>query len=207
MTLRTLHAFSALLITAFAALHLSNHLMGLTGAEAHIAFMQAVRKVYRQPVVETLLLLAVAFQIGSGLTLVARGWKHRRGWVPWLQAGSGAYLALFLLNHAGAVLGGRTLLGLDTNFHFAAAGFHAPPFQWFFAPYYFLGVLALFTHLGCALYWLLQSAATLRVRQAVLVLAMGTGLVVAFTLVLMLAGVLYPVQIPQEYLDTFRFGA
>jgi hypothetical protein len=25
--------------------------------------------------------------------------------------------------------------------------------------------------------------------------------------VLMLAGVLYPVQIPQEYLDTFRFGA
>lgn len=152
MTLRTLHGFSALLLVAYAAVHIANHLVGLAGIEAHIAFMRDFRSVYRIPVVEAMLLAAVAFQVYSGLTFVVRGWKQRQGLVPWLQAGSGAYLAFFFLNHVGAVLFGRTVLDLDTNFYFAAAGFHVPPFQYFFAPYYFLAVLALFTHLvQCAI--------------------------------------------------------
>lgn len=39
------------------------------------------------------------------------------------------------------------LNSVDTNFYFAAAGFHVPPNQLLFGPYYFLAVLALFTHL------------------------------------------------------------
>ena len=124
MSLRRLHALSALLLALFALVHLANHLAGLAGVETHRAVMQALRTVYRQPVVEALLLAVVSFQAVSGLVLVARGWKQRRGRIAWLQAGSGLYLAFFLLNHVGAVLAGRGLLGLDTDFHFAAAGFH-----------------------------------------------------------------------------------
>jgi hypothetical protein len=89
--------------------------------------------------------------------MVVSGWRRRRGAVSWLQAGAGAYLGFFLLVHVGAVLYGRVSLSLDTNFYFAAAGFHVPPFPYFFAPYYFLGVAALFTHLGAA-YWRAKSS-------------------------------------------------
>ena len=163
MTLRRLHALSAVLIVAFVCLHIANHLAGLAGAAAHIAFMEAARSVYRFRVVELTLLGCVAFQVVSGFTLVVRGWKQRHGFIPWLQAISGAYLSFFLVIHVGAVLFGRGMLNLDTNFYFAAAGFHVAPFQFFFAPYYFLGVVALFTHLGCAAYWHSQSPPLARV--------------------------------------------
>ena len=202
MTLRTLHGFSALLLVAYAAVHIANHLVGLAGIEAHIAFMRDFRSVYRIPVVEAMLLAAVAFQVYSGLTFVVRGWKQRQGLVPWLQAGSGAYLAFFFLNHVGAVLFGRTVLDLDTNFYFAAAGFHVPPFQYFFAPYYFLAVLALFTHLGCALYWQLQAKPRFA-RGVAVALPVVVGLAVSSLIVLSLAGVFYRVDIPPEYKATF----
>jgi len=198
MTLRKLHGFSALLLVAYAVVHIANHLVGLGGVEAHIAFMQSFRSVYRIPVIEAALLGAVALQIYSGLTFVVRGWKKRQGFMPWLQAGSGAYLAFFFLNHVGAVLFGRFALNLDTNFYFAAAGFYVSPFQFFFAPYYFLAVLALFTHLGCALYWQLQAKSQVA-RVVAVALPASLGFVVSLLIVLSLAGVFYPVQVPPEY--------
>lgn len=195
MTLRKLHGASALLIAVFACIHIANHLAGLGGVEAHISFMRAARLVYRIPIVEVLLLLAVAFQIYSGSIFVVRGWKQRKGFMPWLQAGSGAYLIFFFLNHVGAVLFGRTVLNLDTTFYFAAAGFHVPPFQYFFAPYCFLGVSALFTHLGCAFYWQFQSQAR-PARLLAVALPPSVGFVVSLLIVLSLAGVLYPVLVP-----------
>jgi hypothetical protein len=200
--LRRFHAYAAIVLVAYASVHIANHLVGLAGIEAHLAFMESFRTVYRNPVVEAVLLAAVAFQIYSGATFVVRGWRRRRGLIPWLQAGSGAYLALFFLNHVGAVLFGRTVLGLDTNFYFAAAGFHVPPFQFFFAPYYFLAVLALFVHLGCALYWQLEGR-TRRTRNLAVALPTAVGFAVSLAIVLMLAGAWYPVEVPPAYKATY----
>lgn len=198
MTLRKLHGLSALFIAAYAFIHVINHLVGLNGVESHIAFMRAARIVYRFPVVEAVLLMAIAFQIYSGTAFLIRGWKQRRGLISWMQAGSGAYLAFFFLNHVGAVLFGRAVLHLDTNFYFAAAGFYVPPFQFFFTPYYFLAVLALFTHLGCALYWQLQTESR-PVRVLAVALPPAVGSVVSLLIVLMLAGAYFPVQVPAKY--------
>jgi putative ABC transport system permease protein len=183
MTLRKLHALSAVLIAAFACLHIVNHLVGLSGVAQHIAFMEVARSVYRFPAVEPALLSCVAFQIVSGLTFVVRGWKQRNGFVPWLQAISGAYLSFFLVIHVGAVLFGRGVLHLNTNFYFAAAGFHVAPFQFFFAPYYFFAVVALFTHLGCAAYWHSQSRTRLA-RTLVVALPLGVGAIASPLIVL-----------------------
>lgn len=204
LKLRALHRASACVVGAFAALHLVNHLVGLAGIDRHVAFMQVARLVYRQPVLEALLLACVAFQAASGLWLVAAGWRAPatpRGRVAWLQAASGAYLAFFLVVHVGAVLFGRAVLGLDTRFHFAAAGLHVPPFQWFFAPYYGLAVFALFAHLGCAAWWRWER----RPRKAatLLALALGTGALIAVALVLLLAGRIHAFEVPAEYLRTY----
>jgi succinate dehydrogenase/fumarate reductase cytochrome b subunit len=202
MKLHTLHRTSAIFVGAFACLHVANHLASLAGIPSHIAFMEVARKLYRQPTVEFPLLLCVAFQVSSGLWLVIRGWKQRHGAVAWLQAISGVVLVFFLLVHVGAVLYGRTVLNLDTNFYFAAAGFHVPPNQFFFAPYYFLAVLALFTHMGCAAYWCLHTAPP-RTRAVAIVLPMVVGGAVSVLFVLSLAGKLHPVEVPAKYKATY----
>jgi hypothetical protein len=198
MTLRQLHGWSAWLVASYAGLHIANHLAGLAGIASHIAFMTAARAIYRLPLVEAVLLCAVTFLIGSGLAFVVRGWKQRQGFLQWLQAGSGAYLLFFFLNHVREIFLARYVAPVDTNFYFAASGFTLPPLRFFFAPYYFLAVLAVFTHLGCALYWQLQ-ARSRRAQMLAVALPTVAGGVIALLIVMSLAGVFYPVQVPPQY--------
>ena len=202
MNLRPLHRANAMLLGLFLAAHLANHLAALGGVGQHIAVMAALRHVYRGPAVEALLLAGVAVQVLSGLAQVVRGWRGRRGFVAWLQAGSGAYLALFLLIHVSAVLSGRAS-GLDTNFHFAAAGMFVAPFQWFFIPYYSLAVAALFSHLGCAFYWGALDAGAPALARRRLAGMIAAGVVLAAVSVSLLAGRIVPVHIPAPYLAKF----
>lgn len=199
MNSHTLHRLSACLIGTFIAIHLGNHLIALNGIDAHIAAMEALRDIYRQPLVELILLTCVAFQIISGLIFIKRRWGQRNDFYDRLQAMSGAYLAFFLLNHVGAVLLGRSLLDLDTNFYFAAAGLHVNPFQYFFVPYYFLAVVAIFCHLACAARWLLRERLTPQARDRISYIVMAVGIVVSCLIMLAMTGTLYPVEIPTEY--------
>lgn len=201
-TLRGVHRSSAMVIAAFAVAHVANHLVALSSIAAHIAFMETIRTVYRQRLVEAVLLSCVTLQMLSGSWMVLRGWKQRKGRVAWLQAASGAYLAFFLLVHVSAVLLGRGVLDLDTNFYFAAAGFSVQPYQYFFAPYYFLAVLALFSHLACAAYWSLENGSR-AARMLALSLPVAAGSAIALLIVLSLAGMLRQVDMPAKYMATY----
>ena len=204
LNLRRVHRASALLFVAFACAHIGNHLWALRGAAAHIELMDDLRLVYRHPLVEPLLLASAGFQCVSGWGLVVLGWRRRTGCLAWLQATSGAGLATFLLVHVTSVLYGRSVLGLDTNFYFAAAGLHAASSAWFFGPYYFLAVVSLFTHLGCALAWRVR-APPLQARRYVIGAAVLVGSATAISIVASLAGTTVPVVIPADYLS--RHGA
>ena len=203
MQLRSLHRGSAILFFGFVSMHIANHLASLHSVALHIAVMNTLRSLYRQPALELLILACVAFQAASGLVLVARGWATRSGFVARLQAVSGTYLAFFLLVHVAAVLYGRIFLQLDTNFYYAAAGLHVHPFEWFFAPYYFLAVLAFFAHTGCALYWRFRGSGP-NIGRAVLTSAIVVGFVVSSLITASLAGALEPVDIPSEYRATYE---
>jgi succinate dehydrogenase/fumarate reductase cytochrome b subunit len=201
--LHTLHRVSACLIGAFIAIHLFNHLLALGGIDAHISFMESFRRIYRISVVEVLLLGCVLFQICSGIFFIKSRWGKRQGFYEKLQAISGGYLAFFLLNHVGAVLFSRTFFDLDTNFYFAAAGIHVTPFYYFFVPYYFLAVLAIFGHVACAFYWLSRKHLALQTRSRVGYAIISVGALTSLLIVLALSGVFYPVQIPAEYRATY----
>lgn len=202
MALHRLHALSAAVIAVFVFVHMANHLAGLAGATDHIAFMETARSVYRIRLIEWALLCCVAFQIVSGLTLFVRGWKQRHGFISWLQAIAGAFIAFFLIVHVGSVLFGRVALDLDTNFYFAAAGLHVAPFHFFFVPYYFLAVVALFTHVACAAYWRSGSHTSLA-RIIIVAIPSAIGVIVSLLIVLSLGGALFPVEIPAEYKATY----
>lgn len=186
-------------------LHLTNHFVGLAGQDRHIAFMQAVRPLYRNVIVEPVLLILFALQVALGLTMVVRGWRSRRGFVAWLQAGSGLYLAAFIALHVLAVLSGRAMLELDTDFRFAAAGFHVSEWPWYFWPYYTIAVAALFTHVGCAVYWNSVDR-SVRVARAALGVMFATGLLAGLLISSALAGALYLVDVPAAYRATYTGG-
>ena len=148
MILRRLHRLLAIGLAAFIVLHLANHLLILGGAELHLTVMKALRPLYRNPIVEPILLVGFLVQISLGLRLVwIRGWP-KRFW-PRLQSLSGLILSLFLAQHIGATLFTRwSLPELDTNTYWAASVVSRAPLSVYFIPYYILGIAALGIHLS-----------------------------------------------------------
>ncbi len=199
-----LHRLGARILGGFALLHLLNHLAALRGVAAHQQVLEVLRWFYRHPWVEPLLLLCVLAQVASGSRAAWAAWRApgRLGTVERIQVLSGLVLGSFLSIHASAVLAGRWLQGLDTNFHFAAAGLHIAPFGWFFAPYYFAGVSALGIHLACALWWRLAHRPAAQRRRAAWAVALA-GMACAAVLVALLAGWVVPVQVPAAYRASF----
>lgn len=193
-TIRVGHRLSAVLIGTFLVLHVANHLVGLLGQPAHIRFMQTIRPFYRNAVVEPLLLMLLAWQLISGIRLLLARRRNVDGLVAWLQIGSGAYLASFLIIHVFSVLVARYSLGLETDFSFAAAGLHSPTGIWFFAPYYAGSMLALFTHVGCATSWVLFPRNGVA-RHGWVIGAGVLGAVCGVLVVLSLSGAFYEVQL------------
>lgn len=204
---RRLHRAGGLVITFFALLHLGNHLLAWAGVPLHQQALEMLRLLYRQPLVEWALLLVLTTQLMTG---TARAWASWRAADPTpgkrtqlnLQAISGLVLGGFLMVHVAAVLAGRHMLQVDTNFYFAAAGLHSP-WVWFFAPYYFLGVCALGVHLGCVAQARMppQPSALRRVLPG---LVMVVGLLLAGLLVALMAGGLVEVRIPAHYLVPYQ---
>lgn len=146
--MRTIHYYSGILIAVFVSLHLFNHVSSLFGAATHIEVMNSLRVFYRNPIAETLLLGAVLVQIGSGLRLFRATRQTATTGFDKLHRWTGLYLAIFFVIHLSAVLGGRYLLHLDTNFYFGVAGLNTFPFNLFFVPYYGLAILSFFGHVA-----------------------------------------------------------
>lgn len=145
---KKLHYFSGLTITVFVALHLFNHLISIWGIDKHIEWMISLRLFYRNLFVEIILLSAVVIQIVSGLKLFFVSRKAVVSMMDKLHVWSGLYLAFFLVIHVAAVMVGRFVLHLDTNFYFGAAGVNSFPFNLFFIPYYALAILSFFGHIA-----------------------------------------------------------
>ena len=193
--IRIAHRVSAVLLAIFLAVHLLNHVAALWGIAAHIDFMEGARLVYRSPALEPMLLAAVLVQIVTGVEQVRAGWGTRRGFWQRTQAVSGLYLAFFLANHTFWVLVARFGYGLDSNFYLAATFLTISPLPILFAPYYAMGVFALFAHLACAAHFRIHGKTGDRVGQAFI----ACGAVLAGVIVAVFMGAFYDIHLPPAY--------
>lgn len=194
--IRHFHRWIAFALCCFLLLHLGTHLAAIWGPQAHGEMLLAVRPLYRAAWLEPLLLLAFIVQIGLGARLLVHRWPDRRSSVwSWLQIGSGVIIAIFVLMHAGAALAARHLAGLDTNFYWPAGTLAIAPLKYGFAPYYALGVSAVFVHLAAALHFNGRAAAAPFVATA--------GVLLALLLVLIFSGAFYTIELPDTYRDYF----
>ena len=198
--------FDRLLLTIlllFFTLHIVNHLMIISGATVHIAIMEKLRLLYRFPVFELLLIIAVALQTRAGIRQLRRFPTNKVRGPFRVLTWSGLYLIAFVIIHMSSVYIGRIVMGFDTNLYFAAAGYRVFPFNLFFYPYYFVAVFAAFAHLGAVL-WLRKRAQQPVMARRLLWGAMAIGLCAAIIITLGISGVLTPFEIPGAYLDTYR---
>lgn len=201
MSLRAAHRVLGCIVGLFVVMHLANHAALFWGLEQHLRIQELLKPIYRNPIIEPLLLLAFAAQIGVGVRLLIRfGWPRR----PWarLQVISGAVLALFLMQHISAALLTRLIkTEIDTNIYWAAAVVSRIEFALYFTPYYALGIFALFLHLAAFI--------ALRYRKpwgAGTII--GTGGVFSLAIVSALSGAFFQIKLPiqyQTYLDDFWF--
>ncbi len=188
-----LHRASALLLLAFAAAHVFNHLAAVDSLAAHVSVQNVLRTVYRQPVIEVLIVIAALSQVWTGWKLVSRARQQRTTAMGNLQILAGSYLGMFFLSHlTGVFISGRLIQHVDTTFAWATGGPHGlltNPRSPEFIPYYSLAVLVVFVHAAAAARWtlvpVLGAPGAQRASYAVVVL----GIVVTALLLLPMAGI------------------
>jgi hypothetical protein len=148
------HGVSALaILLLFVAPHITNHLAGFWNGSVHIEIMNAVRRVYRDDIVQPLLLTLIGFQILTGTVLVGRRMRMPSDFFGTVQTICGVYVGVYILAHVTAVFAAR-YAGTDTNW------------TWLTTPHdsmlvslsnlrlishYWVGPIAIVAHVACGL--------------------------------------------------------
>jgi len=194
------HRILAAGLGIFIISHLIIHLMAIAGAEVHIVVLESSQWLYRNWLIEPLLVIAIIGQICVGAKLLWRRWKQpQKGFWGWAQILSGGYLAFFLIIHSSAALSTRYITGLDTNFYWAASTLNIYPLQYFFIPYYFFGILSVFLHLAAVVFFRWADKGVV-VSRSILAL----GIVIALLIPATFSGAFYDIDLPLKYIEYFE---
>jgi hypothetical protein len=152
---RVVHGLTATLLVLYVLFHITNHLFGLIGPDAHAAVMKIGRVVYRSRIGEPLLVAAMLFQIGTGLYLAWRWSAAPQGFHRTYQVASGAYLSLYILGHMNSVfVYARSFLHIQTDWNFgigAPTGLIHDAWNIRLLPHYALGVFFVLSHIASGL--------------------------------------------------------
>ena len=148
---RVVHGVTAAILILYVLFHVTNHLFGLVGPDAHADVMKIGRVVYRSAVGEPLLAAAMLFQICTGLYLAWYWSAAPQGFHRTYQVASGAYLSLFILGHMNSVfIYARSFLGIQTDWNFAIgapSGLIHDAWNIRLLPHYTLGVFFVLSHI------------------------------------------------------------
>jgi hypothetical protein len=184
------HRCLAIVLGAFILSHLAVHLSALAGEAAHVATLDAVQWIYRNPVGESLLVIAILAQVITGVRRVR--WSRTGFWAR-AQILSGGWLVVFLILHTGAALYTHHIYGLETDFRWAAGSLSFVPIRYGFAVYYFLAVLAVFVHIAAAVHFGWR-----RAPRALVVSLPAAGALVGALIVATFSGMFYPIDVGED---------
>jgi hypothetical protein len=182
------HGISACaILLLFIGPHIVNHVTGFWNGPAHIEVMNAVRHIYRDDIVQPMLLALIGFQILSGTALVRRRMGMPSDLPGTVQTMSGVFVAIYFLAHMTAVFVARDA-GTDTNW------------SWLTRPnnsmlvslsnlrliaHYWVGPIAIFTHVACGLRMVMLQRDISPARADRVALALITAGVVTSSIILL----------------------
>jgi hypothetical protein len=156
--LRVAHGASALaILLLFVGPHIGNHLAGFWSGPVHIAIMNVARRVYRDDIVQPVLLALIGFQILSGTALVQRRMRMPNDFLGTVQTMCGAYIGVYFLAHMTAVFAARHA-DIDTNWAWLTRpndSLLASLLKLRLLAHYWVGPMAIVAHFACGLRWIL----------------------------------------------------
>jgi len=209
---KKLHRLTAYILIVFVVTHLGNHLFLIAGRDIYNSVQKILNTVYRNPILEPILIIAISFQVLSGLKMAISSLRRkpkrpfwRRQFWEKAQIISGFAFAYFIIEHLAALAGVRWFNpNLETAFYWPASVMNGAPFTYYFVPYYFLGVLAVMTHMGIGLRFVALRKGK---RQLGNILGIGSiilGGLFGVVIVLSLAGTFYDITLPPEWIDYLK---
>jgi hypothetical protein len=184
------HGVSALaILLLFVGPHIGNHLAGFWGGPAHIAIMNVVRRVYRDDIIQPVLLALIGFQILSGTALVRRRMRMPSDFFGTVQTMCGGYIGVYLLAHMTAVFAARHA-GTDTNWAWLTRPNDSLLFSLFelrLIAHYWVGPIAIVAHVACGLRWVLlqrdiSPATTNRIAWALIAVGVVSSSIILLAL-------------------------
>jgi hypothetical protein len=150
------HGVSAsAILLLFIGPHIVNHLAGFWNGSVHIAVMNVVCHVYRDDIVQPVLLALIGFQILSGTALVRRRMRMPSDFLGTVQTMSGVFVGVYFLAHMTAVFATRHA-GTDTNWIWLTRPNDSmlvslSPSNLRLLAHYWVGPIAIFAHVACGL--------------------------------------------------------
>jgi hypothetical protein len=150
------HGVSAsAILLLFIGPHIVNHLAGFWNGSVHIAIMNVVRRIYRDDIIQPVLLALIGFQILSGTALVRRRMRIPSDFLGTVQTMSGVFVGVYFLAHMTAVFATRHA-GTDTNWIWLTRPNDSmlvslSPSNLRLLAHYWVGPIAIFAHVACGL--------------------------------------------------------
>ncbi len=182
------HGVSAsAILLLFIGPHIVNHAAGFWNGPVHTEIMNAARRVYRDDIVQPILLALIGFQILSGTILVRRRMRMPSDIFGTVQTMSAVFVGVYFLAHMTAVFAARHA-GTDTNW------------SWLTRPndsmlvslsnlrliaHYWVGPIAIVAHVACGLRWVLLQRDVSPATTNRIALALITVGVVASSIILL----------------------
>jgi len=205
--LRKAHRYNAIFLFVFIVVHMVTHLSGVFGIETYNRVQDAFRIVYRNPIVETVLLISITGQLFIGAYLLVRRIRAKgvKGFWGWLQVISGGVFFVFMAQHLYSLGMARLYFGLDTNFYWPASVMSGPWFIYYFAPYYVLGVFALFAHIGAGVRFALMDNGSPVLAHRIGISFLAVGALISLAIPPIIAGAFFQIELPQEWIDYLKF--
>jgi hypothetical protein len=190
---RVIHGVSGALILCFILFHLTNHLFGLVGPDAHASIMHMGRKIYRATFIEPVLVLLLLFQVASGVRLAWRWSGLDSDAQRIFQIGSGVYLSVYIVTHLNsALVSARSVHKIDTNWDWASGapiGLIHDAWDIRLLPHYALGVFFIVGHLFSGLrVVMLAHDSRLAIANRIWIAGLGGGAVLATVIICALCG-------------------
>jgi hypothetical protein len=181
------HGVSALaILLLFVGPHIGNHLAGFWNGSVHIEIMNAARHVYRDDIVQPILLALIGFQVLSGTVLVRRRMKMPSDILGTVQTMCGVYIGIYFLAHMTAVFAAR-YADIDTNWTWLTRQNNSmigSLFNLRLIAHYWMGPIAIVAHVACGLRMVLLQHDISPAMANRLALALITAGVVASSLIL-----------------------
>jgi len=150
------HGVSAsAILLLFVGPHIVNHAAGFWNAPVHIAIMNVARRLYRDDIVQPVLLALIGFQLLSGTALLRRRMRMPSDFLGTVQTMSAVFVGNYFLAHMTAVFATRHA-GTDTNWIWLTRPngsmlVSLSPSNLRLIAHYWVGPIAIVAHVACGL--------------------------------------------------------